>query len=298
MEPEEVAVGVFRIINAQMADLIRKATIEQGHDPRECVLVAYGGAGPTHAVFYGHEIGSKAILVLADSTAFSAEGMLTCDVTHTAQASRQMKTPLSAEHRQHVGEQFAALEAEVLAQFAREGATPGEVELTRTISVRYRLQVHNLDVEVDAGAVDEAAVDRIVERFQRRYAEVYGQGALLEGGGLELEVHSVTGKRAIEPLAFRASEDAGPDASAAVKGQRTAWFEPEGFAATPVYDGHALRSGNVIAGPAIVERMGDSVVIPPTYSATVDEYLTLQLRPVAGSAADGGASAATLEGVR
>jgi N-methylhydantoinase A len=298
MEPEEVAVGVFRIINAQMADLIRKATIEQGHDPRECVLVAYGGAGPTHAVFYGHEIGSKAILVLADSTAFSAEGMLTCDVTHTAQASRQMKTPLSAEHRQHVGEQFAALEAEVLAQFAREGATPDEVELTRTISVRYRLQVHNLDVEVDAGAVDEAAVDRIVERFQRRYAEVYGQGALLEGGGLELEVHSVTGKRAIEPLAFRASEDAGPDASAAVKGQRTAWFEPEGFAATPVYDGHALRSGNVIAGPAIVERMGDSVVIPPTYSATVDEYLTLQLRPVAGSAADGGASAATLEGVR
>ena len=57
MEAEEVAVGVFRIINSQMADLIRKSTIEQGHDPRECVLVAYGGAGPTHAVFYGHDIG-------------------------------------------------------------------------------------------------------------------------------------------------------------------------------------------------------------------------------------------------
>ena len=88
MEAEEVAVGVFRIINSQMADLIRKSTIEQGHDPRDCVLVAYGGAGPTHAVFYGHEIGSKAILVLADSTVFSAEGMLTCDITHTAEVSR------------------------------------------------------------------------------------------------------------------------------------------------------------------------------------------------------------------
>ena len=95
MEPEEVAVGVFRIINSQMADLIRKSTIEQGHDPRECVLVAYGGAGPTHAVFYGHEIGSKAILVLADSTVFSAEGMLTCDITHTAEVSRVVSTPFA-----------------------------------------------------------------------------------------------------------------------------------------------------------------------------------------------------------
>jgi N-methylhydantoinase A len=298
MEPEEVAVGVFRIINAQMADLIRKATIEQGHDPRECVLVAYGGAGPTHAVFYGHEIGSKAILVLADSTAFSAEGMLTCDVKHTAQASRQLKTPLGAEQRTQVGEQFAALEAEVLEQFAREGATADEVALTRTLSVRYRLQVHNLEVEVEPGEVDEAAVDGIVARFQQRYGQVYGQGALLEGGGLEFEVHSVTGKRAIEPLAFRASEDAGPDASAAQKGRRTAWFEPDGFTDTPVYDGHALKAGNVVAGPAIIERMGDSVVIPPDYSATVDQYLTLQLRPVAGSAGAGGASATTLEGVR
>src|SRR5207244_6448923 len=96
MEAEEVAIGVFRIINSQMADLIRKSTIEQGHDPRECVLVAYGGAGPTHAVFYGHDIGSKAILVLADSTVFSAEGMLTCDVTHTAELSRRLYTPFRA----------------------------------------------------------------------------------------------------------------------------------------------------------------------------------------------------------
>jgi len=97
MEAEEVAVGVFRIINSQMADLIRKSTIEQGHDPRECVLVAYGGAGPTHAVFYGHDIGVRAILVLADSTVFSAEGMLTCDVTHTAEASRVIGTPFTPE---------------------------------------------------------------------------------------------------------------------------------------------------------------------------------------------------------
>src|SRR3954454_11787954 len=78
LEPEEVAVGIFRIINAHMADLIRKSTVEQGHDPRECVLIAYGGAGPTHAAFYARDIGVRSTMVLPRSTAFSAEGMLTC----------------------------------------------------------------------------------------------------------------------------------------------------------------------------------------------------------------------------
>ena len=60
-------------------------------------MVAYGGAGPTHAVFYGHDIGVRAILVLADSTVFSAEWMLTCDITHTAEASRVVGTPFTAD---------------------------------------------------------------------------------------------------------------------------------------------------------------------------------------------------------
>src|SRR5258707_12463264 len=120
LEPEEVAAGVFRIINAQMADLIRRSTIEQGHDPRECVLGAYGGAGPTHAAFYGQDIGARAILVPAASTAFSAEGMLTCDVTHALEVSRQCGTPFSDADLERVGHRFAEMEELVLRQFERE----------------------------------------------------------------------------------------------------------------------------------------------------------------------------------
>ncbi|HUB75861.1 MAG TPA: hydantoinase/oxoprolinase family protein, partial [Solirubrobacteraceae bacterium] len=278
IEPEEVAVGVFRIINAHMADLIRKSTIEQGHDPRECVLVAYGGAGPTHAVFYGHDIGSKAILVLADSTAFSAEGMLTCDVTHTEQTSRLVRTPLSDEDLARMTAEFAALERRVLEQFERESAAPEEVSLARVLSVRYRLQVHSLDVEVDAGELDGAAGERIVERFEARYRQLYGPGALLAGGGLEFERHGVVGRRALDPIAFSERAPGTRDAGAAQRGERSAWFEPGGFRPTPVFDGARLAPGNVIEGPAIVERMGDSVVVPPDYLAVVDGYLTLRLR--------------------
>jgi N-methylhydantoinase A len=281
MEPEEAAVGIFRIINAQMADLIRKSTIEQGHDPRECVLVAYGGAGPTHAVFYGHEIGSKGILVLADSTAFSAEGMLTCDVTHVAQSSNLVTSPFGSDDLRAVTAQFKALERRVLEQFEAEGAAPDEVTLARQLGVRYRLQVHTLDVDADPGEFTQKSADAVVERFGERYGQIYGSGAVLAGGGLELEVHTVTGTRAIEPIAFDTQEAAGSDASPAIKGERAVYFEPAGFAEVAIYDGHRLKAGNVVTGPAIIERMGDSVVVPPDYEATVDQYLTLQLRPTA-----------------
>jgi N-methylhydantoinase A len=283
MEPEEVAIGVFRIINAHMGDLIRKSTIEQGHDPRECVLVAYGGAGPTHAAFYGHDIGSKAILVLADSTAFSAEGMLTCDITHTEQASRQLQTPLSPEQLREMQEQFTTLESRVLDQFAAEGVGATDVGLARTLGVRYRLQVHTIDVDVDPGPITEATPEVLRARFAGRYGQLYGEGALLAGGALEFELHSVTGTRALEPVPFDARELGDADASAALTGEREAYFEPDGFRSTPVYDGHALTAGNLVAGPAIVQRMGDSVVVPPGYEAQVDGYLTLRLAPVTGA---------------
>jgi N-methylhydantoinase A len=298
MEPEEVALGVFRIINAHMGDLIRKSTIEQGHDPRECVLVAYGGAGPTHAAFYGHDIGSKAILVLADSTAFSAEGMLTCDITHTEQVSRQLTTPVGEAELAEMNGTYAGLERRVIEQFAREGVGADDVVLARTLGVRYRLQVHTIDVEVEPGELDQEALARVGARFEERYGHLYGEGALLAGGGLEFETHRVVGTRRLDRITFPVHEAAGPDASAAITGEREAYFEPDGFRSTPVYDGHRLSAGNVLAGPAIVQRMGDSVVIPPDYEAVVDEYLTLRLQPTIALAGHAAGAASQREGIR
>jgi N-methylhydantoinase A len=278
MEPEEVALGIFRIINSHMADLIRKATIEQGNDPRDCVLIAYGGAGPTHAAFYGRDIGAKAIVVLPRSTAFSAEGMLTCDIVHTALGARYLAAPFADADLQRLGDDLERLERRVLDQFAREGIAPDEVALERGVAVRYRRQAHTLPAGVDPGPVDRAAVARIQERFERRYADVYGEGALLSGAPIELEGQIVTGTRALQPPPLSAEREVVRRASAAVRGERLAHFGGA-FVATPVLDGAALRAGEVIAGPAIIQRMGDSVVIPEGFRADVDEYLSIGLRP-------------------
>jgi N-methylhydantoinase A/oxoprolinase/acetone carboxylase beta subunit len=277
MEPEEAAAGIFRIVNAQMADLIRTSTIEQGHDPRTCSLVAYGGAGPTHAVFYGQDIGSRAILVPADSSTFSAEGMLACDVVHEAEASNERPAPFDADDLAGIAAQFVALEADIAAQFDREGTPVSDVSVTRLAALRYRLQVHTLEVPVEAGAFDAAAAERVLERFRVRYAGVYGQGAVVVGGGIELVGQRVTGRRALPAVPAAPAEEAGDDAAAVVAGTRRVHFEPGGFVETPAYDGRSLRPGHVVGGPAIVQRMGDSVVVPPGYVAEVDGHRTLRV---------------------
>ncbi len=277
MSAQEVAVGMVRITNAHMADLIRRNTIEQGTDPRECVLVAYGGAGPTHAAFYGRDIGAKSILVPADSTVFSAEGMLTCQLVHSAQASHPLGSPFSDEELGALSEQLNVLEQKVLAQFAEEGTPVEEIAVKRTVTVHYHEQVHTVEVEVPGGALTADNEVTIRENFEERYANTFGEGSLFKDGGIEIDMCRVTATRATEPMQFAKYEEEAGDASGAIRTSRKMYFEDSGFVGTPVYDGSQLKAGNAIDGPALIERMGDSVVVPPEFKIAVDKYMTLTM---------------------
>jgi N-methylhydantoinase A/oxoprolinase/acetone carboxylase beta subunit len=281
MEPEEAAWGAFQIVNAQMSDLIRKSTIEMGYDPRECVLVAYGGSGPTHAAFYGADINAKGVLIVPDSTAFSAEGMLTCGISHSAELSRLVRSPIDTEALEHIQANFDLLIERVLAQFTSEGVG-GDIELTHSLGIRYRLQVHSLEVEVTKA--DLASGEQLLARFHERYARKYGSGALLDGGGVEIERHRVTGRMNTVSVTFHTEETMTADGTAsAVKSSRPICFGSSStngaeFVPTDIYEGSDLRAGQTVPGPAVIERMGASVVVPPGLEAWVDQYLTLNLR--------------------
>jgi len=278
LDAEEVAIGMFRIINAHMADLIRKCTIERGHDPRDCVLFAYGGAGPTHAVFYGRDTGVKKLQIPADSTVFSAEGMLTCDLIHTAEASRRHLSPFRPADLDQMESQFAALEKLVLDQYRDEGADAAEVRLTRSLGMRYRLQVHTIEIETGEDELTPQAHHAVLDRFAKRYARIYGEGALMADGRVESELQRVTGRLPIEKFEFRAEALTSPNASGALSGDRQVYFEPAGYITTPIYSGEQLRPGNVVAGPAVVQRMGDAIVVPPGFIAEMDRYRTISLK--------------------
>ena len=280
--PEETAIGVFRIINAQMADLIRKSTIELGHDPRECVIAAYGGAGPTHAVFYGHEAEAKSILIPADSTVFSAAGMLTCDITHTADATQPLSGPFDADAFAGIRARLDRLEERLAEQFAQEGAASGEVTYSRQLGVRFQSQANSFNIEVDDAVLDPAGADLLLERFLNRYAHMYGQGAIVPGAQIDIDLHRVVGTRLVEPVARQRHEIGTEDPSAAQRGDRSVYFEGVGYIPTPTYDGYELAPGNVVTGPAIIVRMGDSVVVPPGHRALADEFLSLRLTAAPG----------------
>jgi N-methylhydantoinase A len=279
MEPEEVATGIFRIINSQMADLILKLTIEQGNDPRDCVLAAYGGAGPTHAAFYGGDIGSKELIIPARSTAFSAEGMLACDITHTADASHTLRSPLAEKEVEAMEDTFVALEARVRAQFTEESGADDDVEISRYAGVRYRMQPQTLVVPVDEDMLHTSGGEGLVERFAERYGRLYGGGALLDGGGIEIDLHRVVGRRRVPRPAGAGTAEPSSLPADAVTGMRRIYFEAGGWTDTTVYRGGALRPGNVLEGPAVIQRMGDSAVVPPGFAARVDDQLNLRLTP-------------------
>jgi N-methylhydantoinase A len=280
LEAEEVAIGVFRIINSQMADLIRKTTIELGHDPRDCVIAAYGGAGPTHAVFYGHEAGTKAILIPPESTVFSAAGMLTCDISHTADSTQPHVGPLAGEQFAQIRERLELLHRRLAEQFAAEGADPKTITYTRLLGVRFQSQANEFNIEVDQELLDPEHPDGLRERFLERYAHIFGSGAILPGAEIDVDLHRVVGTRAVKHLARKGHELTGEDPEAAQRSSRRVYFERLGYVSTPVYDGYALAPGNLVIGPAIIVRMGDSVVVPPGHQARTDEYLTLRLTAV------------------
>jgi len=288
---EEAAVGVARIINAHMGDLIRKSTIEKGIDPRNCVVLAYGGAGPTHAVFYGANIRSQAIVIPPESTVFSALGMLTCDVTHIDEASQLRVSPFDRDDVKALAEQFDKTEANVLGRFSKEGWERERVALQRHIGMHYLRQVHVVDVPVAGGPITSATLTEIQETFQQMYARIYGEGSVLKRGGVELERVRVTGTVTIDPIPLTQSEQASEDPSAAFKGTRPAYFEAERFGDTAVYAGDLLQAGNRIDGPAIIERMGDSVVLPSGFEAVIDHTLTLKITAIHSERAATGSAA-------
>jgi N-methylhydantoinase A len=278
MDVTELAWGIVQIANAQMADLVRRTTIEQGYDPRDFVVVAYGGAGPMHAVFYTADIGAQYLLIPHEASVFSAFGMLSADIVHTFDVSYPMRSPLPHHAFEQINGIFRALTDRLLAAFANEGYPPEKVVIRRYAFMRYQAQVHEIEVELpvrDYTIADEVLISRL---FSERYAAIFGKGAGFEAAGYEILTFRVIGS--VDPGKPQNALSAYATANspiAALKGTRPVFFG-DTFITTSIYAGDKLSAGHQIRGPAVIERMGDTIVIPPGYEAAVDRYGNIQVR--------------------
>ena len=279
MSAEEVAAGAFEIVNAHMADLVRKCSIERGYDPRDFALFAFGGASPTHVCFFAQDLQVRSVYVPRHGSVFCALGMLTGGILHSHEASLPLTFPFTREDIGHVNAMYRELTGKLAEQFAQEGLAIASAQVTRYAYVKFRLQPRTLLTPLPSGELTWENQDALRAAFEERYREIYGPGSGYPQAGFEVIKYRVDGfvpsiVPSIAPDRVRSSEDP----SSALRGTRNVYFATKrGFIDTTVFDGERLVFGNVVEGPCIVERMGDTVVIPPGVQAAVDQYQNIRI---------------------
>ena len=263
---EAAAAGMVEVIDANMAAGIRHVTVERGHDPREFLLVAGGGAGPLHACGIARELGLTRVLVPRSSSIFCAAGLLLSDLRHDL--VRSYVTPFETLDLDRLRDVVTALVADGRAALAAEGVTGERAVVTLACDVRYVGQYHEITVPWSA---DEAPPDLagVAKRFHEAHDRLYGYA--LPGTALELvNVRAAaTGVTPKPPL-----PDVPPGrAEESRRGHRRAWIpEERAFADVAVYDGERLGRDAHLVGPAVIELEGTTVWVGPGWHLEADRH--------------------------
>ena len=271
LKPFECAAGICRIVELQMADVIRKVTVEKGYDPREFVLFAFGGAGPAHAGVFARELGVKKIIVPQRKAAstWCAFGAAAADVLHIFEHSEIMPTPVPAKR---VNDALDDLEKKALALMKSEGIAPKRQRFEFSLDVRHRGQINEVEVPLAANRVGASYEPGLRKNFVERYEKLYGRGSALAGAQLEIVVARLRA-RALTPrpkLVDSKKANRAVPPSAKRKARSIYWPDLGKFRPTPVFDGEKLAIGNKIKGPAIVETADTTVVVHPSRTLRLD----------------------------
>ncbi|SDD96217.1 N-methylhydantoinase A [Paenibacillus sp. UNCCL117] len=262
---EEAAEGILRVVNANMIRGIRVISIEKGHDPRSFSLVAFGGAGPVHAVDIGMELGCQEIIIPPNPGITCAMGMLMADVRHD-----YVQTVLSSVCQLKLDEAnavIAHLAQEAREQLRKEGFAGADIHLHAALDLRYLRQAYEIDVPVPGLTVDASLLEQAVTDFHALHHKMYGFSR--EGETVELVNVRLTAIGAIPKIRFDKRENAS-EAPVSIP-SRKVFFDGQ-FVDTAVYDRSGLRPGNIVEGPAILEQLDSTIVIHPGQKAVSDDF--------------------------
>jgi N-methylhydantoinase A len=269
MSVEEAAAAIVEIVDAQMADLIRKVTVERGHDPARFVVFGYGGAAGLHAGAYAATLGCRQVVIPQTAAVFSAFGIAASDAKRVVEVSDPTRAPFDLSRWRA---RFVDLEAEARRQMEAERLPTGSLRLQRFAHLQFRGQVHTVRVPIDDADLDAMdGGERIVAAFTSLYETTYGPGTAYRAAGVELVTLSI---EVVASLPKPVLDDApgGPaDAGAAVKDERAVYVhEARGYLPVRVYAAERLRPGHRLAGPALIEAEDMTVYVHPGQALWVD----------------------------
>jgi N-methylhydantoinase A len=259
---EEAAAGILRVNNHAAATLIRQRTLEQGLDPRDFVVYAYGGAGPLHAWGFAAELGSGQVVVpLGNGAAtLSAYGIAAGDLVQHHEVECRARSPLHPQELQAAVDQAEAS--------ARTAMPSGEPELRRVALMRYAEQLlQSVPVPISDGPIDEAVCAQLLKDFDAEYERQFG--AFAKALFQAVEVFAVRVEARV-PGDVRDVHAQPPTESAAPTAERDVHWPDHGETRTPIYDGTALAGDQGIDGPAVIELAYTTVPVAPGQRLTRD----------------------------
>jgi N-methylhydantoinase A len=272
MTVPEAAARIVEVVNSNMAQALRIVSIERGHDPQEFSLIAFGGAGPVHAVSLAVELQIPDVIVPPAPGAFSALGLVASDLKRDY--SRTLYADLGSIEASRVAEVIAGMEQAGREMLRAARVPPQRQVLLRQADVRYRRQAYELTVPIADGEITRATLDELAAAFHARHEQTYGHANHSEA--VQLVNLRLTALGRLPDLVLA---QYGDSANARVR-SRDVWFAETGFTPTPVHWRDGLTPDTHLIGPVIIETMDSTTVVPPGWQARIDElgYTIMSLR--------------------
>jgi N-methylhydantoinase A len=267
MDVHTAAWGIKEIVDNAMTRASQIHASERGLDPRTFGMIMYGGAGPAHGAFIARELNVPNVVVPEGAGVASAGGLLVADIEF--HLDQTYITELDAEALAEVTDIYGELEAEGRELVRMAGGD--EIEIEREADMKYVGQAHEIAVEVPGGDLGPADVETLESAFHETYERTYGYSDPDED--VEGITWKVTVRSPTESLSMQTADEGTARASDARKGTREAYFDAtDGFTETAIYDRDALGPGAALDGPAVVEEVNSTTVVPPGDALTVDDY--------------------------
>lgn len=277
----EAAEGIIRIVNENMFGALRLVSIEQGYDPRDFALMAFGGAGPLHANALGVLLGAWPVIVPRGPGVLCAAGDATTKVRD--EASQTFIRSFSKVGKNELLERLRGLTAKASATLEADGVTDDEQEISYQCDVRYSGQALEITIPFEIEELEQQGLDAVSNRFDKMHEQYYT---------FKLDSDKeIVNLRAIAegqpPVVGADHIPAGDtDPSSAAYATQEVYVGGEKQTAT-IYDRTKLRSNDVIAGPAIVTEMDSTTLILPGHSGEVDRIGSILIRPNSSQENDG-----------
>ena len=270
---KDAALGIYNIVNENMVGALRLVSVEQGHDPRDYALIAFGGAGPLHANALSRLLGSWPSIIPPGPGVLCALGDATTAVRD--ESARTFIRKFSDTSAKEVHKILADLASDAARSLEREKVSRAEMRIGYQVDIRYKGQGLQLTVAVDLKELEKRGLAAISEPFDAEHKRLFTFALPLEHELVNLRA-TVQGRGisiSRPPLA-----KGGPDPKSAAVATQKVYMDGKDHVAV-VYDRAKLKAGNRVNGPAIVMEMDSTTVILPRHHGLVDKLANILIYP-------------------